>query len=151
MNPTTAGSQIIHCRSCGAANRVPIDKLREGGEPVCGRCKAPLPVREPVALTDASFASEVEKSALPVLVDLWAEWCGPCKMIAPAIDQLAAEFAGRLRVGKLNIDQNPATTERFQVQGIPLLLLFKDGREVERIVGAVPKSEIVRRMHPWIE
>lgn len=150
MNPTTSGSQIIRCLACGAANRVPIDKLREGREPVCGRCKGALPLGEPVVLTDATFAEEVEQSALPVLVDMWAEWCGPCRMIAPAIDQLAHELAGRLRVGKLNVDQNPATSARFEVQSIPLLLLFKDGREVERIIGAVPKGELARRLSPWV-
>jgi len=83
---------------------------------------------------------------LPVLVDMWAAWCGPCKMISPAIDSLAAEMAGRVRVAKLNIDENPATAQRFDVRSIPLLLIFRGGREVDRIVGAQPKSEIVRRL-----
>jgi len=95
---------------------------------------------------DATFAAYVESSPLPVLVDMWAAWCGPCKMISPAIDSLAAEMAGRVRVAKLNIDENPATAQRFDVRSIPLLLIFRGGREVDRIVGAQPKSEIVRRL-----
>jgi thioredoxin 2 len=100
----------------------------------------------PVTVTDASFAAEVERSPVPVLLDMWAPWCGPCKTIAPALEQLASEMAGRLRVAKLNIDDNPATANRFGVQSIPTLLVLKAGEEVGRIVGAVPKSEIVRRL-----
>jgi thioredoxin 2 len=146
MNET----QIIRCAACGAQNRAGIDKLRQGLEPVCGKCKAPLAVRQPVTVTDATFASEVEQSTLPVLVDLWAQWCGPCRAIAPTLDQLAGEMAGRLRVAKLNIDENPATTSRFGVQSIPLMLIFKGGREVDRIVGAVPKTEILRHLQPLL-
>jgi thioredoxin len=101
-------------------------------------------------VTDANFAEEVERSPLPVLVDMWAEWCGPCRIIAPAIEQLAAELAGRLRVAKLNIDENPATPSRFGVRSIPTLLVFKDGREADRLVGAMPKQEILRRLQAFI-
>jgi thioredoxin len=101
-------------------------------------------------VTDATFAQEVERSPLPVLVDMWAEWCGPCRMIAPAIEQLAAELAGRVRVVKLNIDENPATPSRFGVRSIPTLLVFKDGREADRLVGAMPKQEILRRLQAFI-
>lgn len=150
MIEPAAAALRLHCKVCGAANRVPIDRLREGREPVCGRCKNPLPAKEPVVVTDATFAEEVEQSALPVLVDMWAEWCGPCRMIAPAVDQVAAELSGRLRVAKLNVDQNPGTSQRFEVQSIPLLVIFKDGREVDRIIGAVPKGEILRHVREWI-
>jgi len=85
-----------------------------------------------------------------VLVDAWAAWCGPCRMIAPVIDELAGELAGRLRVAKLNVDENPATAARFGLQSIPTLLVFKDGREVNRIVGVQPKSEIARRLQPLL-
>jgi thioredoxin 2 len=131
-------------------NRVPLDKLRQGLEPLCGRCKTPLPVNTVITVTDATFPEEVERSALPVLVDMWAEWCGPCKMIAPAVDQLAKEMAGRLRVAKLDIDKNPVTASRFRIQSIPALLVVKDGREVDRIIGAQPKSEIARRLRQWV-
>jgi thioredoxin 2 len=138
---------VIRCPACGVGNRVPREKIDKGLEPVCGRCKAPLRVdTKPIAVTDASFSADVERSPLPVLVDAWAAWCGPCRMIAPVIDELAAEMAGRIRVAKLNVDENPATAARFGLQSIPTLLVFKGGREVDRIVGVQPKSEISRRL-----
>ena len=147
----TSETQVIACSSCGAKNRVPLQKLQGGLEPICGRCKSPLSISaHPVTVTDATFAQEVERSLLPVLVDMWAEWCGPCRMIAPAIEQLAGELAGRVRVAKLNIDENPATPSRFGVRSIPTLLVFKDGREADRLVGALPKQEILRRLEPFI-
>lgn len=144
---TAAQTKLIRCQSCGATNRVPLEKLQGKLQPVCGRCKTPLPVSaEPVIVTDASFASEVERSPLPVLLDMWAPWCGPCRMLAPTIEQLASELAGQVRVAKLNTDENPATAARFRVQSIPTLLLIQDGREVDRIIGVQPKQEILRRL-----
>jgi thioredoxin 2 len=101
---------------------------------------------EPIPVSDATFSSEVEGSTLPVLVDAWAPWCGPCRTIAPIVQELAAELAGRVRVAKLNVDENPATSSRFRIQNIPSLLVFRGGREVDRLVGAQPKSEITRRL-----
>jgi thioredoxin 1 len=92
--------------------------------------------------TDASFDSDVLKSDVPVLVDFWAEWCGPCKMMGPTIDALAGEFAGKAKIGKLNVDDNPATAGRFQIRGIPTLLLFKNGSVAEQIVGLVGKDKV---------
>jgi thioredoxin len=97
-------------------------------------------------VTDATFPADVERSPLPVLVDAWAPWCGPCRVIAPVIDELAAEMAGRVRVAKLNVDENPVTAARFNLRSIPTLLVMKGGREVDRIVGVQPKAEIVRRL-----
>ena len=140
-------AQLIRCPGCGTTNRVPREKIAEGLQPVCGHCKTPLAiVSKPVTVTDATFSAQVERSPLPVLVDAWAPWCGPCRMIAPVIDQLAEELAGRLRVAKLNVDDNPATAARFDLRSIPTLLLIKGGREVDRIVGVVPKAEIARRL-----
>ena len=143
-------SQLVRCPACGATNRVPLDKLQAGGQPVCGRCKRPLPIgvqdTAPVTVTDATFASEVERSPMPVLLDAWAPWCGPCRMIAPIVEQLAAELAGRVRVAKLNVDDNPVTAGRLDVRSIPMLLVFKGGREIDRIVGLQPKAEIERRV-----
>src|SRR5437868_5081665 len=140
MSATTTDTELIRCPACGATNRVPSERLRSGSQPVCGRCKTPLAVTaHPLTVTDANFASEVEASQLPVLLDLWAPWCGPCRMIAPVIEQLAAELAGRVKVGKLNTDENRRTQARFGVRSIPTLLILKDGREVDRLVGALPK------------
>lgn len=140
----------LRCASCGAVNRVPRAKLAQGLKPRCGRCKQPLPgaaaASAPVIVTDATFAAEVERSPLPVLVDAWAAWCGPCRMIAPAIDELAGEFAGRARVAKLNVDENPVTASRFAIRSIPTLLVMVSGREVDRIVGAQPKEAIRARL-----
>ena len=144
-------TKLMRCRQCGTTNRVPVEKLAAGLAPVCGRCKAPLSeAAEPITVTDATFPAEVEGSPLPVLVDVWAPWCGPCRMIAPVVEQLAAEYSGRLRVAKLNADDNPVTSDRFQIQSIPALLLFKGGREVDRMIGTQPKAEIVRRVERLI-
>jgi thioredoxin 2 len=144
-------TMLIRCASCGATNRVPQAKLTQGLRATCGSCKASLPAGErPVTVTDATFASLVEGSPLPVLVDMWAEWCGPCRMVAPVIDELAGAMGGQVRIAKLNVDENPGTASRFGVQSIPTLLVFKDGREIDRMVGVQPKPEIVRRLEQVI-
>jgi thioredoxin 2 len=137
---------LVVCPACGATNRVPGDRVAQGLAPVCGKCRAPLPVGKPQPVTDASFAQDVLRSPVPVLVDAWAPWCGPCHMIAPVVDQLATELAGRIRVVKLNVDENPRTAARFDLRSIPTLLVLKDGREVDRLVGVQPKREIARRL-----
>lgn len=137
---------LIRCPSCGTTNRVPFDKIKQGLQPVCGQCKSSLIVSTPVTVTDATFAAMVERSALPVLLDLWAAWCGPCRMMAPMLDDLAAELAGRVRVAKLNVDENPATASRFKVSSIPTLLILKGGLEIDRLIGVQPKTEIARRV-----
>jgi thioredoxin 2 len=147
----TADVQLIHCPSCGATNRVPRERLQSGDQPICGRCKTPLTTAaHPVTVTDENFASEVEAAPLPVLLDLWAAWCGPCRTIAPVIEQLATEMAGRVKVGKLNVDENPQIAARFGVRSIPTLLILKNGREADRLVGVLPKQEILRRLQAFI-
>lgn len=137
-------SEIIKCAKCGANNRV-----NEAAEKsaVCGKCKSPLIKNtKPLHLTDANFSTEVDNSPLPVLVDFWAAWCGPCRLIAPVIEQLAAELAGKCAVGKLDVDQNQRTAARFGVQSIPTLLILKNGKEIERLVGAQSKEAILSRL-----
>jgi thioredoxin 1 len=96
------------------------------------------------AVSDATFDSEVLKSPVPVLIDFWAPWCGPCKAIAPIVDELAGEYAGKLKIVKMNVDENPRTPAQYGVRGIPNLILFKDGTVQQQIVGAVPKAHLVK-------
>ena len=101
---------------------------------------------EPIHVTEATFAREVEQSSVPVLVDLWAPWCAPCRSIAPTLEAIAREMAGRIRVAKVNVDENPEIAERLGVQGIPTLVVYKGGREIDRMVGALPRQAIVSRL-----
>lgn len=99
-----------------------------------------------VEVTEGNFEQEVMKSATPVLVDLWAAWCGPCRMIAPVVEELAGTYQGKIKMSKLNVDDHPQVAARFRIMNIPTLLLFKGGQEVDRIVGVVPKEELTRRI-----
>ncbi len=135
----------ISCPTCGTKNRIDREKVAAGLQPVCGSCGAKIGSdSHPISVSDDTFAREVEGSALPVLVDLWAPWCAPCRILAPTLDAVAAELAGRVRIVKLNVDENPATADRLQVSGIPTMVLFKEGREVDRLIGAHPKRDILR-------
>lgn len=101
---------------------------------------------KPITITDENFLNEVENSDKPVLIDFWATWCGPCKVIAPVVEELAKEFDGKIKIGKLDIDENQQVTMKYGVRSIPTLLLFKNGQVVETIIGAQPKSHIVHRL-----
>ena len=145
---------IVACPNCGTKNRVAEDV--NGKQPICGKCGSTLPAtasdNRPQPVTDASFSRDVidASSSRPVLVDAWAEWCGPCRTIAPVLDQLAAESAGRYKIAKLNVDENPRTSGQFNIRSIPALLIFKNGRLVDQIVGVQPKPTIAARLQAQI-
>ncbi|MGI9598064.1 MAG: thioredoxin [Acidimicrobiales bacterium] len=132
----------ITCPDCETRNRVP---LVTSGKPRCASCHNDLPWLSEV--TTADFDPIIERSSLPVLVDLWAPWCGPCRTIAPALAELSVERAGSLRVVKVNVDQEPQVSARLRVQGIPTMVLFRDGVEAGRQVGAIPLD----RIRGWID
>jgi thioredoxin len=140
---------IVTCPNCGAKNR--IDERANQLQPVCGRCKTPLSIgsaqasNTPIKITDADF-NRVTNQDIPVLVDAWAPWCGPCRMIAPIMDELAAESNGRYLVAKLNVDENPVTATHYRIDSIPTMLIFKAGKMVDRIVGLQPKQAIQSRL-----
>ena len=141
------------CPQCGAKNRVD-EQASLDKQPVCGRCGTQLRHAtrttdgKPQIVTDTTFANDVvaASSSRPVLVDAWAEWCGPCRMLAPVLDQLAAESNGRYKIAKLNVDENPRTSAQFNIRSIPTLLIFRNGKLVDQIIGAQPKQAIAARL-----
>ena len=138
----------VKCANCGTANRVSKRKIGSGLLSRCGNCKERLRMESkgPVIVTDATFEEEVEKSAILVLLDCWATWCGPCKMVAPTIEKLADELAGKVKVAKLDVDENPKTTMKLEIMSIPTLLIYKEGKIVDKMVGAQSKSEIEKHL-----
>jgi thioredoxin 2 len=130
----------VGCPFCSTLNRV--DLARIGDRPKCGTCGRPILLDRPIAVTDATFAQVIADAEVPLLVDFYADWCGPCKIVAPILDEIAHGRAGALLVLKLDTDRNPATTARFGVQGIPTLIAFAHGREVARQTGAAPRTQI---------
>ncbi len=137
--------EVATCPQCGAKNRLkaaPPDQI-----PICGKCKGSLPWV--VTGTDISFRKELETST-PVLVDFWAEWCAPCRMTAPILEDVARDKAGQVKVVKINVDQNSATAAQFNIRSIPTMILFKDGRPVETLVGAMSKDALLQRLNPHL-
>jgi thioredoxin 2 len=132
--------QIV-CPACDATNRVPAARLREG--PRCGACKAALFQAKPVVLSEERFRHHLQNSAIPLLVDFWASWCGPCRMMAPAFEQAAAQLEPRIRLAKVSTEEAPNLAAEFGIRSIPTLALFAGGREVARQAGAMPARSIV--------
>jgi thioredoxin len=143
--------QVIVCSKCEAKNRVDETRLASS-EAKCGRCGATLEVTgeqdsKPLIITDQTFEREVLSArGKPVLVDCWAPWCGPCRIVGPIMDQLAAESQGNYRIAKLNVDDNQLTASRFQITSIPTMLIFKDGKLIDRLVGAQSKQMIAQQL-----
>jgi thioredoxin 2 len=137
-------SDTVHivCPDCGAVNRIPSARL--GQHPKCGKCKAPLFSARPVELTSANFGKMISRNDIPVLVDFWAPWCGPCKMMAPAFEQAAAQLEPRIRLAKLNTEAEQAIGGQLGIRSIPTLALFRNGQEIARQPGAMGAADIVR-------
>ena len=142
-----ANSDSVHvvCASCRTTNRLPAARLGQG--PRCGRCKLPLFNGEPAVLDRAGFGAQIDASDIPVVVDFWAPWCGPCKMMAPAFAQAAARLEPRVRLAKLNTEDEPEIAARYGIRSIPTLVIFEQGREVARQAGAMDLGNLLR----WIE
>ncbi|MEK6279758.1 MAG: thioredoxin [Acidobacteriota bacterium] len=145
---------VVACKNCGSKNRVE-PRQAEGKVARCGKCGVPLEVPseapnpaldQPLVVTDDSFQRDVLSAPGLVLLDCWAPWCGPCRMVGPIMDQLARDSNGRYRIAKLNVDENPRTSAQFQIQSIPTMLMFKDGKLIDRLIGAQPKQAIADRL-----
>ena len=146
MNAESAvAALLVACPKCHSLVRVP--EARASEHPKCPRCKAALLAGEPVALDANGFVAHVERASLPVLVDFWAPWCGPCRMMAPVLDRTAAQRATQLRVGKVNTDEQQQLAGRFSIRSIPTLILFRDGQEIARQSGAIDATTLGR----WLD
>lgn len=139
-SPAVALKATLKCQFCGTWNR--IDASRAADRPKCGKCAKPMLLDRPVKLDDDSFRRTITDSDVPVLVDFYADWCGPCKMMAPSVDKLAADYSGKAIVAKLDTDAAQRTSQAFQIRGIPTSIVFLKGKEIARQTGAVPYATL---------
>ena len=141
-------SSIVVCPSCQSPNRVPSARLLD--RPKCGKCKQPLFSGRPISLTDQTFDSHLDRSELPVVVDFWAPWCGPCKIMAPYFEQAAAELEPRVRFAKVNTDENPGLAQRYGISSIPTTAVFRNRREIARQPGAMNLQQLMQWLRPHV-
>jgi len=150
---TQPDALMFRCPSCRTRNRIPAGRIGAVGR--CGKCGGSLDTRlltvsTPIVVTDATFTEQVLNAPLPVLLDCWAPWCSACKIITPVVHDIAAEYRGRIRVAKLNVDENPLVSSNFHIMSIPTLLVFDGGELRDTLVGALPKKEIVQRLQRFL-
>jgi thioredoxin 2 len=141
---TVSQRLTVRCQFCNMWNRIEASKVTAG--PKCGKCGRPILLERPIALDDETFARTINESDVPVAVDFYADWCGPCRMMAPAVDALAAHVQGKALVGKLNTDHSARTASGFNIRGIPTTIVFKRGKEVARQSGALPLAGLKQLM-----
>ncbi|GBC60884.1 thioredoxin TrxC [Desulfonema ishimotonii] len=150
---TQPNTYIMRCTACGTRNRIPVEKV--GTVAKCGKCQGPvhtdvLRIDHALTITDSDFDSQILRSPLPALLDCWAPWCGPCQMMEPFMTELAATWQGRIRVGKMNVDENPRTSSQYRIMSIPTLLIFDNGQLKDTLTGALPRQSIVQAMSAYL-
>ncbi len=137
---------ILRCQDCHIKNRVKLEKI--SSLPLCGKCGSKLEIPTgTISIESNEFSREVLEETIPTALDFWAPWCGPCRMMGPLLDDIASSYPGRIKVVKINSDENPKLSMQFGIQGIPTLILFRDGKEIDRMVGAAPREHILQFLH----